>query len=92
MKWFFLVIVFIAAMLVGFEIMQDPGYALFVYHGWMVQMPLWLVSLLLLLLMFFVYFFTRILCALIFFKRSIRFWWLERRFRRKEIENNKNRK
>ncbi len=89
MKWLFFIIIFLAAMLFGYEIIQDPGYALFVYHNWMVQMPLWFAFLLLLFLLFFVYFFTRITCGLIFLKRSIKFWWLERSFRRKEMKNQK---
>ena len=87
MKWLFFIIIFLVAMVFGFEMIQDPGYALFVYHGWMVQMPLWFAVLLLLLLLFFVYFFTRLLCGFMFLKRSIRFWWLERRFRKKEMKN-----
>ena len=84
MKWLFFIIIFLAAMVFGFEMVQDPGYALFVYHGWMVQMPLWFALLSLLLLLFFVYFFTRIFCGAMFFKRSIRFWWLERRFHKNQ--------
>ncbi|MES2204605.1 MAG: heme biosynthesis HemY N-terminal domain-containing protein [Pseudomonadota bacterium] len=87
MKWLFFIIIFLAAMAFGFEMVQDPGYALFVYHGWMVQMPLWFALLLLLLLLFFVYFFTRLLCVFMFLKRSIRFWWLERCFHKKELKN-----
>lgn len=83
MRWLFFIVIFFAAVMFGFEMIQDPGYALFVYHGWMVQMPLWLVLLLLLLLLFFVYFSTRLLCGFIFLKRSLRFWWLERRFRKR---------
>lgn len=87
MKLILFIILFIGAIAFGFEIVQDPGYALFVYHGWMVQMPLWFAVLILALLLFFVYFFTRILCGFIFLKRSIKFWWLERRFRKNTIEN-----
>lgn len=87
MKWIFFLIVFLAAIFFGFEMVQDPGYALFVYHGWMVQMPLWFFLLILLLLLIFVYFATRILCAIIFMKRSLKFWWMERRLRKYETKN-----
>lgn len=83
MKWLFLTIIFLVAILFGFEMVQDPGYALFVYHGWMVQMPLWFALLILLLLLFFVHFFTRIVCSIFFLKRSLKFWWRERSFRKK---------
>jgi len=89
MKWIFFIIIFIAAIVFGFEMVQDPGYALFVYHGWMVQAPLWFVFLILLLLVFFVYFATRILCGIFFMKRSLKFWWMERRFLKNAAKNPK---
>ena len=89
MKWLFFIIIFIAAIAFGFEMVQDPGYALFVYHGWMVQMPLWFALLIVVLLLFFVHFFTRIVCHIIFMKRSLTFWWRERIFRQTTIKNQK---
>lgn len=83
-KWFFLIILFVAAILFGFEIAKDPGYALFVYHGWTVQMPLWLALLLLLLLLFCVYIVMRIFYAIVFMKYSIKLWWFKNRFLQKE--------
>lgn len=92
MKWFVFIILFLAAIVFGFEMAQDPGYALFVYHDWMVQMPLWFALLILVFLLFFVVFFTRVSCGLMFLKRSLKLWWLERRFRKNEIEAQKKRK
>jgi uncharacterized protein HemY len=89
MKWFFLIILFIAALLFGVEIVKDPGYAFFVYHGWSVQMPLWFALLLLLLLLFFMHIVTRLFYAVVFLKYSIKFWWMKRALDQKEMQNQK---
>lgn len=90
MRWFFLLILFIAAIFFGYEIVKDPGYALFVYHGWMVQMPLWVALLLFLLLLFFVYVVTRLFCSIAYVKYSIKLWWLKRSLDKKEMKKQKN--
>jgi len=41
------------------------------------------------LLVFFVYFATRILCGIFFMKRSLKFWWMERRFLKNAAKNPK---
>lgn len=89
MKWLFFVIIFLIAIFLGVEIVKEPGYALFVYKDWTVQMPLWFCLLGLLIVLFSVYFFTRIFCSVVFLKRSIKFWWRERCFHQKEIKSKK---
>lgn len=75
MKWLILALVFLAAIVVGFEIAQDPGYALFVYKNWMVQMPLWLALLIFLLCLFFLAIFSRGISGFVALKRSTSTWW-----------------
>jgi len=41
-KFIFLLIVLLFAVVLGIKVEQDPGYALFVYKQWSVEMPLWL--------------------------------------------------
>lgn len=40
-KFLFFLIVFVLAIVAGVMIAKDPGYALFAYSHWTVQMPLW---------------------------------------------------
>lgn len=75
MKWLFLPIVFIAAIASGFIVAKDPGYALFVYQHWTVQMPLWLVLLFIVLLFVFAHVVIRILNGIFSFKNSAKNWW-----------------
>ncbi len=89
MKWLFFIVLFIAAVFFGVEIMKDPGYALFVYHGWSVQMPLWLALLLFLFLFFCVYVCARLFCRLMLWKYSLKFWWFKRSFQQKHMQNQK---
>lgn len=83
MRILLLLIIFLAAVFVGFEIINSPGYALFVYQDWMVQMPLWLAVLFLFLLLAIVHFVTRFFYHVVFLKKSLRLWRLERRFSQK---------
>lgn len=89
MLWFFLPLLFILVIVFGIEIVKDSGYALFVYHDWSVQMPLWFALLLLFSLLIIVYFVTRTFSRLFFLKKSLRLWWLERCFHKKKTENKK---
>lgn len=58
-RFIWILVVLFASVWLGLKISQDPGYALFVYRQWTVEMPLWVafVGLILLLLLF--YFFLR---------------------------------
>ena len=38
-------IILVAAVWLGLKIAEDPGYALFAYQRWTVEMPLWLAAL-----------------------------------------------
>lgn len=53
----FILIILTASIFIGLEIAKDPGYAVFAYQKWTVEMPLWCVVLgffLLLLILFFI--------------------------------------
>lgn len=89
MRGLFFIIIFIAAAFFGFKIVQDPGYALFVYHGWSVQMPLWVAILLFLFLFFCIYLFFLFFYKIILLKYSIKFWWLKRSFYKNQIKKQK---
>jgi HemY protein len=49
MRFWYFVIVFALAIGMGVIIRQDPGYALFAYGNWSIEMPLWLCVVLLVL-------------------------------------------
>lgn len=85
MRILFFIIIFVMAIFLGFEIVQNPGYALFVYKDWMVQMPLWVALLLLFFFLIVVHFATRLFYSVIFLKKSLRLWWLERLFLKKKL-------
>lgn len=89
MKWLIFIVLFIVAVFFGFEIVEDPGYALFVYHGWSVQMPLWVALLLCLFLFFCFYLCTKLFYHLALLKYSIKFWHLKRALQQNKIKNQK---
>jgi HemY protein len=54
-RFIFLVIALIVSVFIGLKIAEDPGYVVFAYRNWTVEMPLWfaLLSTVLLLLVFY---------------------------------------
>lgn len=83
--WTFLIILFLATV-AGIYIRQDPGYALFAYRDWTLEMPLWLSAVLLILLLALLLF---ILWSFnIFFGsgRRIKGWW----FKNKQLSSRQN--
>lgn len=56
LKWFFLLAIGVG---IGILLYQDPGYVLFSYSGWVLEMPLLLAGFLMLLLMIGFYFLIR---------------------------------
>ncbi|MDR3478116.1 MAG: heme biosynthesis HemY N-terminal domain-containing protein [Gammaproteobacteria bacterium] len=72
--------IFIVSVFVGFKIAQDPGFALFSYQNWTVEMPLWFVLLSIVVLFFIGYLILRLVDSIDF---SLYRWhnWL--RWRRK---------
>jgi len=86
MRWIFFIILFFAAIFFGTQIIQDPGYALFVYHDWSIQMPLWIA-----ILLFFVLFLSFYFCMKLFFNfiligYSLKIWRLKRELREKNAK------
>lgn len=51
-RFLFLLLVLIVSVFVGFKIAEDPGYALFAYQHWTVEMPLWFAILSFVLIVF----------------------------------------
>lgn len=56
----FYLLVFALAIVVGVYIAHDPGYSLFAYGHWTVEMPLWLSFFLLIMVLLCVHFFTNL--------------------------------
>jgi len=52
--WFFLII-FVLAIIAGVMIAKDPGYALFAYGHWTMQMPLWVAGAIAIILFLLIY-------------------------------------
>ncbi len=50
-KFIFVIIILVFSVWLGLTLSVDPGLALFVYHHWLVQMPLWFAILILLILL-----------------------------------------
>ena len=59
-RFIFLVLILMVSVLVGLKIAEDPGYAIFAYKHWTMEMPLWfaVVSVILGLLLFYFIFFS----------------------------------
>lgn len=87
MRWMFLIILFVAAIFFGVQIIQDPGYALFVYHDWSIQMPLWIALLFFFLLFFLFYFLIKLFFNFILIGYSLKMWRLKQKLRQKNREN-----
>ncbi|MFU8798282.1 MAG: heme biosynthesis protein HemY [Gammaproteobacteria bacterium] len=66
----------------GLQISKDPGYALFAYKLWTVEMPLWMVLILFVLAFAILYFFLRLLSQTGAIGRRFRAWRTQRRHRR----------
>lgn len=52
-------IVLIASVFIGVKIAEDPGYALFVYKHWSIEMPLWFIVVSVIVILFLLYFIMR---------------------------------
>lgn len=79
MRLWILILVLFLATVAGIFIRQDPGYVLFSYQNWTLEMPLWIAAILFILLM------TALLSVLwvlnTFFASGnrVRGWWFKRR-------------
>jgi HemY protein len=78
---FYLAVLFLSVA-AGAIIFQDPGYALFAYGQWTVEMPLWLALLSLVLFTFVVFFFLRLIVSIINIPSMIRHWNTRRKQRK----------
>ncbi|MFN3235224.1 MAG: heme biosynthesis HemY N-terminal domain-containing protein [Gammaproteobacteria bacterium] len=72
-------ILFVIAVWVGVDLASHPGYALFVYKRWTVEMPLWLLFVGALVVFVFLYFFIRLFSGLSRYRRMFRYWRKKRR-------------
>lgn len=77
----FILVLFFATLL-GVIIRQDPGYALFAYQDWTVEMPLWLAA----VILFGVIFLSFMILAFFYFLFSsasrVKYWWSHRQTNR----------
>ena len=60
MRFIFFVVVLIFAVWLGLHIQSDPGYALFSYGHWTIELPLWLTIVILVLLFFLIHWLLRL--------------------------------
>lgn len=73
------IIVLVLATLLGIYIRQEPGYALFAYKDWTMEMPLWVAFILFLLTVFIFLFILWFIFSLLSGKRTLKEWWGRRR-------------
>jgi HemY protein len=83
--WAF-ILVFALAVAFGVMIHQDPGYALFAYKDWTVEMPLWLAVVFLVLIIILSIAFLSVTNVLFSSSSRLRGWWL----RHKQISARRN--
>ncbi len=76
--WSFIIVLALATGL-GVIISQDPGYALFSYGHWTVEMPLWLSAFLLILIIALTLFTIWFIKTLFSGSNKIKFWWKKHR-------------
>ena len=73
-------IIFVASILLGWKIAEDPGFAFFSYKQWSAQMPLWFAGLSLIIIFYLGYLILRLLDGVDF---SLYRWRNWRKWRRK---------
>lgn len=80
-RFVFFLIALIFAVWLGIHIQADPGYALFSYGHWSVEMPLWLAILILVLLFIIIHWLTRLCHFSSSVSGRVRMWSSKRRLR-----------
>lgn len=80
-KLIFILIALLAATWIGVKISADPGYVLFSYAGWTMEMPLWVFAILFLLLLLTGYFILRALHGLRVSGKTWRRWRSQRQLK-----------
>lgn len=83
-RYIFIVILMIAAVLFGLLVRQDPGYMLLAIRGWTVEMPLWLGVILVFFAVWLVYSLFRILACFFGMPRKLKFWQSRRKLKKAE--------
>ena len=73
-KFIVFVLILLASVIFGVKIAQDPGYALFVYRQWMVELPLWLAIVIFFIFFALFYCFMNGLSALHLWFNRVKFW------------------
>jgi len=58
-RFLFIVLVLIASVFLGLKIAQDPGYVIFAYQNWTVEMPLWFMVIATIVTLLILYFILR---------------------------------
>ncbi len=83
-RFIFILIIFVTSVWLGLHIAEDPGFALFSYHQWSMEMPLWFAVLSLLILFYVGYLILRVFNSVDF---SLYRWknWLSLRRRYKSF-------
>ena len=82
MRKAWLMLIFIAALFLGVDMVKNPGYAVFVYQNYMVQLPLWLAFIFFITVLILVIGVTRFFCGVFFLKKILRLQKLERYFKK----------
>lgn len=78
-KFLFLLIVLLFAVVIGIKVAQDPGYALFVYQQWSVEMPLWLSFVLAMFVLMIFYVAVRFVDSFKLYGNYLRVWNRQRK-------------
>lgn len=76
-----LILLFVSVWL-GLQIARDPGYALFAYRQWTVEMPLWLATISLVIAIWLIYQMFRLIGGVSHLGQRWRAWRVRRRLRR----------
>lgn len=74
MRSFFYVLILLTAILVGLEVIHDPGYVLFYFHHWTVEMPFWLCLLAFIIIIYIGHLVWRVVYDLFHRRGIIRSW------------------
>lgn len=68
------ILILIIAVMIGLEIVKDPGYALFSYQQWTVELPLWLLAFIIIILFAILMFIIRAFDNTRFLMQKMAYW------------------
>lgn len=81
-------ILLVGSVWLGLQIYADPGYALFTYRGWTVEMPLWFAAFVIIAIFILIYSFMRLIARISGVSKRVRKWSRTRRIFRARKETN----